>query len=309
MEKIKESEKIIGVIVTYNRKELLVDNLNMQAIQSRPLDEIVIIDNGGTDNTLEFVKKNSFYKKIEYIYLEKNIGCSGAFSKGIEIAFSKGADWIYVMDDDGKPYDVDTIKILTDKVKQKGFSSSDLIIANSLVIIDKCFLSFKINETFEIDKIKHALKDNCIVDESKLWNGSLISKQLFYLIGGPNPIFGFKGEEVDFKNRAKKSGAYIFTVFSSKYYHPQIKEEGIKFLGKTKYFTSEPDWKYYYTCRNRIFMLLRDKKILRAVMYYIKFYYCAKRVSSKQKWNDTKKIIMMAKRDAIHKKMGLKEFN
>lgn len=299
-----KKEKIAGVIVTYNRKELLLDNLISQEKQTRKLDAIYIIDNASTDNTKSFVL-NKTNNNIKYIRLEKNIGCAGAFSLGIEQAFKDNFDWVYVMDDDGKPFNDLTIETLINKVYKLHYNKNNKIIANSLVLVNENELSFKLYETFNYNLLKNKLHDGIFEGQAKLWNGSLISASLYEAIGGPNKEFGFKGEEVDYKNRATKANAIIFTVFDSLYTHPQIKEVSLKYLFKTIYFSIEPDWKYYYIVRNRIYMLLENKQKFRAFMFYKKFTFCVKKTSRNVK--ESLRICKLAKNDAKNKILGLRE--
>jgi len=50
-------EKICEVLVTYNRKDLLVECLNALKNQIYPLDGICLIDNRSTDGTQELLMK------------------------------------------------------------------------------------------------------------------------------------------------------------------------------------------------------------------------------------------------------------
>ena len=47
--------KIIAVVVTYNRLELLKRNLDCLKRQETPLAAIVVVDNGATDGTHEWL--------------------------------------------------------------------------------------------------------------------------------------------------------------------------------------------------------------------------------------------------------------
>lgn len=97
--------KITAVIVTYNRKKLLMECLDAINHQTMKLDEIVLIDNNSTDNTYEELinKKYLDNKKIIYKKLEKNIGGAGGFYEGIKLANNNKADWVWIMDDDTIP--------------------------------------------------------------------------------------------------------------------------------------------------------------------------------------------------------------
>lgn len=72
---MEKNEEIVAVIVTFNRRELLLENIKMLMNQSYPVDKIIIIDNHGTDHTKEFlIEKKINFDKIQYIYLNENLG-------------------------------------------------------------------------------------------------------------------------------------------------------------------------------------------------------------------------------------------
>ena len=52
-------EKVIAVVVTYNRQALLSECIAALRKQSRPLDSILVINNGSTDTTEEWLKQQS----------------------------------------------------------------------------------------------------------------------------------------------------------------------------------------------------------------------------------------------------------
>lgn len=98
-------EKIYAVVVTYNRKDLLIECINSILKQSICVTKILIIDNNSTDGTYEKLKTEKIIenKKVEYIKLEKNIGGAGGFNFGIKKAIELKSDWVWVMDDDTIP--------------------------------------------------------------------------------------------------------------------------------------------------------------------------------------------------------------
>lgn len=294
---------IAGVIVTYNRRELLLENLIAQETQIRKLDVIYIIDNASTDGTKDFIMgKCPVGLNIYYKRLEKNIGCAGAFALGIRLAIEHGNDWIYVMDDDGKPADSYSISKLVNGIEERQLNSSNLVIANSLVINPDGNLSFKINGTFDISKLSR--EKRFLTNEAKLWNGSLLSKGLIDAIGEPNIEFGFKGEEIDFKRRATNAGAIIFTDIDSLYFHPRIKEIEVKFLFKKIYFTKEPNWKYYYMSRNTTFQLMKQKKFFKIFLFKLKCLICLRKMKL-ENYESAKRAINKGIDDGKKGKLGL----
>lgn len=68
--------KIDVVVVTYNRKKLLIECINSILNQSYEINKLFIIDNASTDGTYEELKNNGLLNKeiVCYKKLDKNIG-------------------------------------------------------------------------------------------------------------------------------------------------------------------------------------------------------------------------------------------
>ncbi len=94
-------KKILAVVVTCNRKEMLSEC--MYALTSQQTD-ILVVDNASTDGTYEFIKayikKIHGTKTVKYKRLKQNTGGAGGFFYGIKTALEWGYDYVWIMDDD-----------------------------------------------------------------------------------------------------------------------------------------------------------------------------------------------------------------
>jgi rhamnopyranosyl-N-acetylglucosaminyl-diphospho-decaprenol beta-1,3/1,4-galactofuranosyltransferase len=97
--------RICAVVVTYNRKALLVECLDALFAQTRPVDEIYLVDNASTDGTRELLEERGFLARpeVRLVELEDNLGSSGGFARGFEVAREADCEWMWVMDDDAEP--------------------------------------------------------------------------------------------------------------------------------------------------------------------------------------------------------------
>lgn len=95
--------KVAAVIVTFNRLEKLKTVLASVERQERTPDLLVIVDNASTDGTTEFLATYSCAVEVALVTLSKNTGGAGGFSTGMQKAYELGADYIWIMDDDGYP--------------------------------------------------------------------------------------------------------------------------------------------------------------------------------------------------------------
>ncbi len=116
------SNTVCAVVVTYNRKDLLIKCIQSLISQTTKPEAIYIIDNCSTDNTPELLQQHNYltmlpenisqtYQStttienilIKYIRLTENLGGAGGFYHGVKEAYTDGYDWIWIMDDDAFP--------------------------------------------------------------------------------------------------------------------------------------------------------------------------------------------------------------
>ena len=90
----KAIEEVSVIIPTYNRCDLLKRAINSVIKQTITPKEIIIVDNGSTDQTYQMV--SSLFPEINY-FIEKKRGVSAARNKGILESKSK---WIAFLDSD-----------------------------------------------------------------------------------------------------------------------------------------------------------------------------------------------------------------
>ena len=88
--------QISVIIPTYNRAHTLPRALDSVLAQTRPADEIIVIDDGSTDETRELIEQQ--YPQVHYHY-QDNAGVSAARNLGIKVATG---DWIALLDSDDK---------------------------------------------------------------------------------------------------------------------------------------------------------------------------------------------------------------
>lgn len=88
--------KTAALVVTYNRLPLLQECIAAIRNQSRLPGEIIIVNNGSTDSTAEWL---SLQNDITVI-TQPNAGSSGGQYTGVKYAADNNFDWVWCMDDD-----------------------------------------------------------------------------------------------------------------------------------------------------------------------------------------------------------------
>jgi len=96
------TERVVAVVVTYNRETLLQECLDGLAAQDRRPDAVVVIDNASTDASGVVADEHPLGADV--VHLRRNVGGAGGFAAGIARALVRHqADWVWVMDDDTVP--------------------------------------------------------------------------------------------------------------------------------------------------------------------------------------------------------------
>jgi glycosyltransferase involved in cell wall biosynthesis len=87
----KDTELVSIVIPTYNRADLIGESIDSALGQTYPNIEVIVIDDGSTDDTREVVKK--YGDRIQY-YEKKNGGIGSALNLGIKRMNGKWFKWL-----------------------------------------------------------------------------------------------------------------------------------------------------------------------------------------------------------------------
>ena len=253
---------VAAVVVTYNRKEELLKNLQAVSGQTLVVDRYYVIDNHGSDGTEETLRAEGILDNpvVEYVYLPENIGGAGGFYTGVKLAYEAGYDYVCLMDDDGRPADDKMMERLVETAERL-HSENPMLMLNSLVLdLDGERMAFGLTGINSKEDAYTQAQDGLLYGTINPFNGTLISGELIAAIGLPNRDFFIKGDEEDYQLRATNAGALVATVTDSVYLHPVAEKKTVR-IGKKEFReTTEAPWKEYYRARNLTYILRREGK-------------------------------------------------
>jgi rhamnopyranosyl-N-acetylglucosaminyl-diphospho-decaprenol beta-1,3/1,4-galactofuranosyltransferase len=231
-------DKVFAVVVTFNRRALLLQTLAALKAQTRPVDRIILIDNASTDGTTEALQAHGFLDDplIDCVRMETNTGGAGGFHEGMSRAMAAGADWIWVMDDDGCP----NAECLANLVESRARETyGDGVVLGSLVIDvnDDRELSFPVpnlrsayiriidcyaeNTTCAADVVSYP--DPCGYPWGMFFNASLFSRRVVSDIGLPRREMFIWGDESEYFQRVRRAGFKTYIVANSIFSHPAVR--------------------------------------------------------------------------------------
>ncbi|MCB0749577.1 MAG: glycosyltransferase family 2 protein [Ignavibacteriae bacterium] len=303
--------KIAAVVVTYNRLELLIECIGALRSQTRKLDEIIVVNNDSKDGTTQWLDEQQDITKIH----QENLGGAGGFHNGMKLAYEKGYDWIWLMDDDAEPF-ADSLAKLE--------ASIDLTFsALCSIVVDKDGLMVKnhrgkINTKYikiytllaPLAKINNENKVSDI--ELATFVGILINVNAIKKIGLPRADFFIHNDDIEYCLRLLEFGK-IKQITASKIIH---KSEGdselisINFLFKQiKRKPYHRYWVKYFTLRN-FFIILLNYPEFKLSSYPSIFFTTIKEIIQIIFFDDNKrnriKILILALKDSLKNNLNRK---
>jgi Predicted glycosyltransferases len=250
-------KKIVAIIVTYKRKELLEKVLMAIVKQTVPVSKIIVVDNNSNDGTSLLVSQfSSGYSNIEYFNTGANLGGAGGFRYGFEKALKQDFDYIWLMDDDFLP-DSDCLENLLaessyDIVQPMRFNMDNTCAELSPVKFDleKLFsLSPKMQTVAQLLEKSTDLKSSIKIDGVP-FEGPLISKRVVEKVGLPDSRFFIFYDDMDYSIRARECGFSIGCAFKAK----------AKRLLLNNQKNDISSWKGYFMLRNLFYLFFSHGK-------------------------------------------------
>jgi len=247
MASLGKLDSVVAVVVTYNRKNLLQRCLQAILSQTRPIEEIIVVDNASSDGTSELIK--SKFPEITYIKLQENVGGAGGFSVGLKIAYARKPTWIWLLDDDCLPYQ-DTLERMLEAAKgldHIGIVGSVIEYEGGTPLLGWTFQGAK-----RIDLRPELAQDKIYLEVAGTpFTSLLIASSIVPVVGFPRADLFIWNDDVEFCHRVRKAGYKIIVATTSKVRHPLPRRAVCRTIfGIQRQKLIVPAWKVYYEARN-----------------------------------------------------------
>jgi len=268
----KENLKISVIIITFNSSEYILNCLKSVKKSTYPNYEIIVVDNGSKDRTIELIQNN--FSEIKLILNNKNFG----FAEGNNIGVKQAqGDIIFLLNDD-TVIDPNLISIL---VKELISSDKTGIIGPKIYYMnpkDKVWFGGGKIEWFK-GKGKH-LNLNTKQEVDYITGCALmIKKKVIDKISLFDKNFFAYYEDADLCQRTIKAGYkiiyipfggvwHIKSATSSNVYLDDIKGKYFRMLIRYLRFSIFLKWKNY---RNRFIFFMRHARFIYKIVFLIKF--------------------------------------
>lgn len=238
---------IAAIVVTYNRRDLLIECLNALIKQTRKPDRIFIVDNASSDGTLELLREQGWasHPKADLLELKVNTGGAGGFSAGLARMLESGLEWAWMMDDDAVPHPDALAELMrVARVPDNVYGS---------LAVDGEETSWLV--TFE-GSGKSTRQRTEVPMEAEVASlpflGFMIHRSLVTRLGLPDSGLFIAADDIEYCVRARHAGSRIIIAGKSLIDHPRSLTYEIRIPGYALTALRLPPWKRYYDTRNRL---------------------------------------------------------
>lgn len=206
------------VIVNWNKKEMTRECLKSLNLTAYPNFKTLLVDNGSTDGSIEYLKKLNINSNIEFISLDKNYGYTIGTNIGWRHALREyNADYICVMDNDVITIQEEWLDRIIDELEKSpehGIGSGKHL-----------FEDGKLQSPYiGTDPEDHYVPDTGKYDFVREVEGfcgpaMVIKKSTIEKIGYYDENYFYGPNDIDYCNRARKAGIKLIYTGLSKSIH------------------------------------------------------------------------------------------
>lgn len=250
-------------MVTFNRLTLLKEAITALRVQTVALKHIIVIDNGSTDGTAEWLDEQADL----VVKHQANSGGAGGFSSGLRYACNFDTDWMWVMDDD---------TICHPDALEKLLNGIAPLTASTIgFVCSKCvwtdgqphYMNLIDIKPFFNNELPFNVYDehNLLLTEGCSFVSVLINTKAVLQLGLPYKEFYIWGDDQEYTRRITKAG-YLGLYHSESIavhktpsnYRAYVYNDDIKNL-----------WKHKCGFRNELFMIRKNKGYLHYMFYML----------------------------------------
>jgi rhamnopyranosyl-N-acetylglucosaminyl-diphospho-decaprenol beta-1,3/1,4-galactofuranosyltransferase len=250
------TESVYAVLVTYRRPDELAKSLDVLTAQTRTPDHLIVVDNDDDDRVRDLVAGQPI--PTTYLGSRRNLGGAGGFALGILHALARGADWVWLADDDGRPQDTHVLTTLLDCAGNHALAEVSPMVCD---LDDPQRLAFPLRRGLVWRRRASELRtegpdQDLLPGITSLFNGALFRASTLIAVGVPDLRLFVRGDEVELHRRLVRSGLPFGTCLNAVYLHPNGSAEFKPILGGRMH-TQYPDdaTKRFFTYRNRGYLL------------------------------------------------------
>jgi len=265
---MKKNLTIGAIVVSYNGINHLPKCLNSIKMQTIKVTEILVVNNGSTDGSKEFLDSQEGIS----VFQQENLGSSGGQFAGMMYFYKKKYDLIWCIDHD-IVFNSDTLESLLTYAEEINYNFG---------FLSSCMLDNEGKVAYanipELDSspviLNEILLNKPISILSASFGSLLVKREVLDEVGLPIKNFFIYGDDAEFTLRIIKKGLRGYLVMQSKAIHNQSNSYESVFISanpKSKQLQyGLRNMTYAHIMRNEIVYHSRFRGYLSAIMYVLR---------------------------------------
>jgi GT2 family glycosyltransferase len=248
------NQSIASVTVAYNAAKVLPRQIEALLMQTRPLQEIVVVDNASTDGTAAMLAER--YPQVTVLRMPENVGQAGGWSAGLSYAaLRKRYDWIWTFDNDSVP-EADTLETLLNGTDTLG---SEVGMVAPMPIHRKTgirYTPYLWRDGF-LKPSEELLRQPTWFADLAIASGCLIRGAVVEKIGLPRSDFFMDFVDLEYCLRSRSEGYKIAVISRAALDHEVGNGRKIDLPFYQRLWTNQPPFREYYISRNLTYFTWR----------------------------------------------------
>lgn len=268
---------VVTVILNTNRRDDTLQCLESLYRNAYPNQQVIVLDNASTDGSATAIRER--FPQAVLIQLEQNLGYAGNNNVGIEAALRRGADWVFVLNEDTilAPDCIERLVSAGEESERIGLAGPMVyhydepeMIQSAGGKLDAKWAALHIGQN-ELDAGQYrTVRDMDWVSGCAL----LVRRKTIEEIGALDERFFYYWEETDWCTRAREHDWRIIHVPQAKLWHKGVQRN----------YQPSPNVTYYAT-RNRLLFLCKHRAPLKIwVLVWLQNLRTLLSWSVRQKW-------------------------
>lgn len=253
--------KVFIILVNWNGKKDTAECLKSLKRIAYPNHEIIVVDNGSTDNSQEYLKTH--FPQVVLIENKENLGFAGGCNLGIKFALEQGTDYVLLLNNDTIAKEDFLLKLIQGVKDENADIATGKIYyydtphtiwgAGGWINLKRgmgCFYGINQEDRGQFDELREiSFISGCMM---------LIKKDVFEKIGYLDEKYFMYCEDVDFCLRALKKKLKLVYIPYSIILHKKTVATKID---------QSPSRLYYFT-RNSIFIVRKYSDLKQRIFFY-----------------------------------------
>jgi rhamnopyranosyl-N-acetylglucosaminyl-diphospho-decaprenol beta-1,3/1,4-galactofuranosyltransferase len=255
------AERVVVVVVTFERLALLRESLAAIGAQTRPPDVVVVVDNASSDGTSDAVTVE--HPDADLVRLGRNTGGAGGFAVGIDRAVTRHrADLVWVMDDDTVPEPSALAALLDTRVRAPG--PAPALVASRVVWDDGRDHPMNTPRPYPLTgpgRRRAAAAVGCVPVRSASFVSVLLDADAVRAVGPPIADYFLWNDDFEFTTRLLRGRVGLWCPAS-------VVVHRTRRFGATDV---DPGPRFYYEVRNKVWLFTRSPGLnpLERVLYLL----------------------------------------